>query len=72
MKTAATNSDFVVLYGVPWETYEGILEALGEYHLRHTYDDGTLEMRRLLECVAWEDYRKLMEATCQFLLASHL
>ena len=22
----------MVLYGVPWETYEGILDALGEYH----------------------------------------
>ena len=26
----------------------GILDALGEYHLRHTYDEGTLEMRRVL------------------------
>ena len=42
------SSEYVVLYGVPRETYKGILDALGEYHLRHTYDQGTLEMRRIL------------------------
>jgi Uma2 family endonuclease len=59
----SAESEFVVLHGVPWETYEGILEALGEYHLRHTYDEGTLEMRRIVEGVTWQDYLKLMEAT---------
>jgi Uma2 family endonuclease len=68
MKTAtndnrSSESEYVVLYGVPWETYEGILDALGEYHLRHTYDQGTLEMRRILYCVTWEDYLKLLDAT---------
>jgi Uma2 family endonuclease len=53
----------VVLEGVPWETYEGILNALGRYHLRHTYDEGALEMRRVLDGVAWEDYLKLLDAT---------
>jgi Uma2 family endonuclease len=59
----SSKSEYVVLYGVPWETYEGILDALGEYHLRHTYDDGTLEMRRILYGVTWEDYLKLLDAT---------
>jgi Uma2 family endonuclease len=59
----SSESEYVVLYGVPWETYEGILEALGEYHLRHTYDEGTLEMPRLLYGVTWEDYLKLLDAT---------
>lgn len=68
MKTAAgknryCESESVVLYDVPWETYEGILDALGEYHLRHTYDQGTLEMRRILYGVTWEDYLKLLDAT---------
>ena len=68
MKTAAqesrsSESEYVVLYGVPWNTYEGILDALGEYHLRHTYDQGTLEMRRILHGVTWEDYLKLLDAT---------
>ncbi len=73
MKTSAgdarsAESEFVVLYGVPWETYEGILEALGECHLRHTYDEGTLEMRRIVEGVTWQDYLKLMDATPDFSL----
>ncbi len=59
----SAESEYVVLYGVPWETYEGILGALGEYHLRHTYDQGTLEMRRILHGVTWEDYLKLLDAT---------
>jgi hypothetical protein len=34
MKTAAERSrccesEYVVLYGVPWATYEGVLDALG-------------------------------------------
>ena len=52
-----------MLYGVGWKTYEGILDVLGEYHLRHTYDQGTLEMRCVLYGVAWDDYLKLLEAT---------
>jgi len=72
--TAALNTDasaspeFVVFYGVPWETYEGILDALGEYHLRHTYDSGTLEMRGLLGGVTWEDYLKLTDALAEYKL----
>jgi Uma2 family endonuclease len=60
--------EYVVYYGVPWETYEGILDALGEYHLRHTYDQGALEMRRVLYGVTWEDYLKLLDATPDFSL----
>ena len=67
-ESRASELEFVVLYGVPWETYEGILDALGEYHLRHTYDEGTLEMRRVLEGVNWEDYLKLLDATHDFSL----
>lgn len=59
----APEAEYVVFYGVPWKTYEGILDALGEYHLRHTYDEGTLEMRRVLYGVTWEDYLKLLDAT---------
>jgi Uma2 family endonuclease len=63
-----TESDYVVFYGVPWDTYEGILDALGEYHLRHTYDEGALEMRRLVYGVTLEDYVKLLDATPDFSL----
>jgi len=65
MKTAAdpkrsSKSEYVVFDGVPQKTYEGILEALGEYH--------ALEMRRLLSGVTWEDYQKLLDATADFSL----
>jgi Uma2 family endonuclease len=66
--SAGAESEYVVLYGVPWATYEGILDALGEYHLRHTYDEGALEMRRVLYGVTWEDYLKLLDATPDFSL----
>jgi Uma2 family endonuclease len=62
-KERSVESEYIVLEGVSWETYEGILDALDEYHLRHTYDRGTLEMRRILDGVAWEDYLKLLDAT---------
>jgi Uma2 family endonuclease len=67
-KNRSAESDYVVLYGVPWKTYEGILDALGEYHLRHTYDEGTLEMRRVLYGVTWQDYLKLLDATADLYL----
>ena len=60
--------EYAVFYGVSWKTYQGILDALGKYHLRHTYDRGALEMRRLLEGVTWEDYRKLMDALAEYKL----
>ncbi len=62
-KKHSSESEFIVLYGVPWGTYEGILDALDECHFRHTYDRGTLEMRRVLYGVAWGNYLKLLDAT---------
>ncbi len=56
-----TEDSYVLLHGISWEMYEGILEALGEYHLRHTYDRGALEMRSLLHSVQWKDYMRLLE-----------
>ncbi|MBI1903492.1 MAG: Uma2 family endonuclease [Planctomycetia bacterium] len=53
---------YVVLYGVPWDTYVAITDALGEYHLRHTYDRGTLEMRSPLYGVSWDDYERFLTA----------
>ena len=63
-----SEPEYVVFYGVPWDTYEGILDALGECHLRHTYDQGTLEMRRMVYGVAWENYLKFLEATGEYSL----
>jgi Uma2 family endonuclease len=61
-ENSSSELEYVVLHDVSWETYEDILGALGEYHLRHTYDEGTLEMPRLLYGVTREDYLKLLDA----------
>jgi Uma2 family endonuclease len=60
-KAHATDS-VVVLYGISREMYEGILAALGEYQLRHTYDRGALEVPSLLHGVSWQDYMRFLEA----------
>lgn len=60
--TSKQHDRFVVLYGVPWETYEGFLDALDEHYLRHTYIEGTLEMRAVVNCVSWQQYKKFLEA----------
>lgn len=60
--TDTEPNEYVVLHGVPWDVYTKITDALGEYHLRHTYDRGTLEMRAVLHGVAWGDYQNFLEA----------
>jgi Uma2 family endonuclease len=60
--TESQAESYVVLHDVPWEMYEKILAALGEYHTRHCYDRGELEMRGTLYDVAWDDYLKLLDA----------
>ncbi|MEX2141254.1 MAG: Uma2 family endonuclease [Pirellulales bacterium] len=57
---------FVILYGVPWDMYVKIDEALGEHHTRHTYSEGTLEMRGLLYGVSWEEYKRFLDALGDF------
>ena len=61
-------AEHVVLYDVSWEAYEHLLEAVGDRRLRHSYDDGTLEimsplkrhdrvkslLARLIEMAAYE------------------
>jgi len=64
--TKSPTDEYIVLCGVPWEVYLGILEALGECHLRHTYDRGSLEMRRVVYGVAWGNYLKFLDATGEF------
>lgn len=59
----ATIDDFYVLLpGVPWDTYVAVTDALSRYHLRHAYDRGLLEIRRELVGVLWEDYEELLKA----------
>lgn len=68
----ATASDFYVLLpGVPWDTYVAVTDALARYHLRHTYDRGLLEIRRELVGVSWEDYQSLLRALGDYSLPHH-
>lgn len=60
--TVEQSDPFIVLHGISWEMYEKILDALGEYHLRHTYDSGELELRARLYGVTWQDYMRFLEA----------
>jgi Uma2 family endonuclease len=62
--SVATKQDdpLVVLHDVPWETYLGIVNAIGENHLWHTYDQGTFEVRSLVYGVTWDQYKKFLEA----------
>ncbi|MBI3467807.1 MAG: Uma2 family endonuclease [Planctomycetes bacterium] len=62
MAATAEHPEFVVLYGISWQQYEAILAALGEHHLRHSYDRGTLEMRSIVYGVSWQEYEKLLAA----------
>jgi Uma2 family endonuclease len=41
--TEETNGS-VVLYDVPWDTYERLLSAFGDKRLPHTYSNGALEI----------------------------
>lgn len=46
-------ANHMVLYGVSWESYTKLLEALGDRRLRHAYDRGTLEMTSPLKRHEW-------------------
>jgi len=54
--------EYVVIHGVSPTAYERVLEAVGHCHLRHTYDQGDLEILRVLHAVDAVAYRKLIEA----------
>ena len=61
-KVSGQTDAHVVLHDISWESYEQILEALGEYHPRHTYDHGALEIRSVLYGVTWQDYTRFLNA----------
>ena len=56
------SADYIVLTGISWPTYQRILETIGQHHPRHTYDRGTLELRRVLHGIAWDGYQRFLEA----------
>jgi Uma2 family endonuclease len=42
-----TDAQKILLHDIGWEQYETLLEALGDHHLRLTYDRGNLEFMTL-------------------------
>ncbi len=58
----AESEPLVVLHDVPWDTYLGIVNAIGENHLWHSYDGGTFEVRSLVYGVTWDQYKMFLEA----------
>lgn len=43
VNTTAPEQQFV-FHGISWEQYEGLISALGDHRLRHTYVEGALEV----------------------------
>jgi Uma2 family endonuclease len=39
-----TVPNHIVLYNIPWDAYTKMMDALGEKHVPHVYQKGTLEM----------------------------
>lgn len=56
------ETPFVRLTGVPWNVYEGFVDALEGHRLRHCYDRGMLELRREVLGVSWESYLAVLKA----------
>jgi len=64
MTTTASDIDRpLLLFDIPWSTYQGILDALPQQYFRHTYDRGTLEVfSRLVHHVPWESYEAILDS----------
>lgn len=61
--TAAKTCDSILLFDVPWETYERLINALEEHRFRHTYQEGTLEVfSPILYGVDWRMYERILKA----------
>jgi Uma2 family endonuclease len=59
--TTSSDEETVLICGVPPEAFARIDELLGELHPRFTYDQGTLEMYRVLHGVLPKVYRQFMD-----------
>lgn len=51
----------VVLEGVSWETYERLLEGIGERRVFVTYDNGTMEIQTMSPSYRHENHDRLLE-----------
>lgn len=55
------DEEYVLICGVGPEAFQQLDELLGNFHLRFTYADGNLEMRRIVHGVAPEMYARFLE-----------
>jgi Uma2 family endonuclease len=61
--TAAKSADSILLFDVPWKAYEGLIDALPDHRVPHTYQEGTLELfKTVFYGVPWEAYEEILEA----------
>jgi Uma2 family endonuclease len=51
---------------MPWDTYVAVTKALGDFRLKHGYDQGTLRMRGIIPNVPWKTYRNFLAALGDF------
>ena len=59
----ADSTASILLFDVPWTAYSGLVDALPEHRLRHTYQEGTLELfKNVLFDVPWDAYEKILKA----------
>jgi Uma2 family endonuclease len=61
--TAAKTRDTILMFDVPWETYDRLINALEDHRFRHTYQEGTLEVfSPILYGVDWRMYERILRA----------
>jgi Uma2 family endonuclease len=57
------STDSILLFDVPWEAYEGLVDALPDHRVPHTYQEGTLELFKTVWIdVPWEAYEEILKA----------
>jgi Uma2 family endonuclease len=59
----ARSTDTVLLFDIPWATYDALVNAFGDHRFRHTYQEGTLEIfDNPLYDIPWSTYEKILKA----------
>ena len=61
--TTADSTATILLFDVPWTAYTGLIDALPDHRIPHTYQEGTLELfNNVLLAVPWGAYEKILDA----------
>jgi Uma2 family endonuclease len=61
--TAARLPDSILLFDVSRAAYTGLTDALPQHRMKHTYQEGTLELfQNVLYDVSWSAYEKILKA----------